>query len=99
MADKTESVADLQKHIEDLSCAIELQKQVLRDLEKHKSKVQGRLNAILDPVARLPLELSSDIFLRCVSGDAAPDKHSAPMIFLGVCRSWSDIALSTALLW
>ncbi|KAJ7120409.1 hypothetical protein C8R43DRAFT_853873, partial [Mycena crocata] len=55
--------------------------------------------AIFDPVAKLPLELSSDIFLRCLPDDPAPNEAVAPMLLLRVCHAWSDIALSTALLW
>ncbi|KAJ7148501.1 hypothetical protein C8R43DRAFT_925743 [Mycena crocata] len=99
MANQMDSVADLKKRIEEISSAIALQKQVLLDLEKAKSGIQGCLNAILDPVTRLPLELSSDIFLRCLPDEAVPNQEAAPMLLLSVCHSWSDIALSTPLLW
>ncbi|KAJ7148510.1 hypothetical protein C8R43DRAFT_1236898 [Mycena crocata] len=99
MDNQIDSVADLQKRIEELSSAISLQREVLLELEKAKSGIQGRLNAILDPVTRLPLELSSDIFLRCLPDEPVSNQEAAPMLLLSVCHSWSDIALSTPLLW
>ncbi|KAJ6494161.1 hypothetical protein DFH09DRAFT_883693, partial [Mycena vulgaris] len=73
--------------------------QDLRNLEKQLSDAQCELNAILDPMERLPLEISSDIFVRCVRQYPLPDAEDAPLIFLNICHSWSDIALSTPLLW
>ncbi|KAJ7174044.1 hypothetical protein C8R43DRAFT_976983 [Mycena crocata] len=93
------SETQLRKRIHELSAAIEHQKQVLRDLEKSKSEAQGHLNAILDPMTRLPLELSSDIFLRCIADFPVPSADAAPLVFLNVCRAWRDIALSTPALW
>ncbi|KAJ7788284.1 hypothetical protein B0H14DRAFT_2949431, partial [Mycena olivaceomarginata] len=74
-------------------------KNVLRDLEKSRSHLRRQLNATLDPIARLPLELSSDIFQRCLPMSSYPDPHYAPMLFLNVCHSWTEIALSTPSLW
>ncbi|KAJ6544650.1 hypothetical protein DFH09DRAFT_1389970 [Mycena vulgaris] len=50
-------------------------------------------------MARLPLQLPSDIFLRCIPDKPIPDVNDAPLIFLNVCCSWSTIALSTSSLW
>ncbi|KAJ7174043.1 hypothetical protein C8R43DRAFT_976981 [Mycena crocata] len=94
-----ESAADLSRRLEEISATIEHQKQVLRDLEKGKSEVQGRLNAILDPITRLPLEISSEIFLRCAVKFPTPNKHIAPLVFLSVCHSWSNIAQLIPALW
>ncbi|KAJ7621996.1 hypothetical protein DFH06DRAFT_1232420 [Mycena polygramma] len=93
------SVPDLRARIAELSWAIQLQKQVLRDLESSKSKAQRDLNAILDPMSRLPLEISSEIFQLCVPHSPGPDSSDAPMLFLRICHSWSNIALSTPSLW
>ncbi|KAJ7488860.1 hypothetical protein FB451DRAFT_1125105 [Mycena latifolia] len=95
------SVANLHARIEELSLAIARQKAILRDLEKAKSDVQSDLNSILDPMAKLPVEISSDIFMRCLSEDAipTPDPTVAPLLFLNVCRSWNTIAISTPSLW
>ncbi|KAJ6544583.1 hypothetical protein DFH09DRAFT_1282291 [Mycena vulgaris] len=73
----------------EISCSsekVDRAQQDFTNLEKQLSEAQRELNAILDPMERLPLEISSDIF-------------DAPLIFLNICHSWSDIALSTPLLW
>ncbi|KAJ6544613.1 hypothetical protein DFH09DRAFT_928274, partial [Mycena vulgaris] len=93
------SVAALHARIEEISLAITRQKEILRDLEQTKSDAQSELNNILDPMARLPLELSSDIFLRCLPDKPIPRARFAPLLFLNVCRSWSKIAISTPRLW
>ncbi|KAJ7187151.1 hypothetical protein C8R46DRAFT_285177 [Mycena filopes] len=87
-------VEELEARIDKISDDIELQKEVLRRLEQGKSAVQRQLNAIRDPVARLPLELSSEIFLQCAL--PALEAHTT---LLGVCHAWTDIAVSTPTLW
>ncbi|KAJ7934670.1 hypothetical protein B0H13DRAFT_1482313, partial [Mycena leptocephala] len=87
------------ERIEEISSLITRQKNVLRDLEKSRSHLRRQLNSTLDPIARLPLELSSDIFQRCLPMSSYPDPHYAPMLFLNVCHSWTEIALSTPSLW
>ncbi|KAF7348102.1 F-box domain-containing protein [Mycena sanguinolenta] len=89
----------LQARIEEISSAIEHQKQVLRDLETSRSNVRRELNAILDPMVRLPVEISSDIFVRCLPDSPRPHSGEAPMLFLNICHIWSDIAISTPALW
>ncbi|KAJ7608216.1 hypothetical protein FB45DRAFT_1067587 [Roridomyces roridus] len=46
-----------------------------------------------DPIARLPVELSSDIFLRAASN------AQASSVFMRVSRAWNHIALGTPPLW
>ncbi|KAJ6453172.1 hypothetical protein C8R45DRAFT_1039765 [Mycena sanguinolenta] len=94
-----QSIAELRMRIDELASAIESQKRVLRDLENQRSKVQSELNSRVDPMARIPFEIASDIFLRCVSTVPRPDYRTAPMIFLNICRLWRTIALSTSFLW
>ncbi|KAJ7490699.1 hypothetical protein FB451DRAFT_1513562, partial [Mycena latifolia] len=92
----------LRTRIEELSLAIEQQKQILRDLDRRKSDAQRDLNVILDsldPMARLPLEISSNIFTRCLPSIPQPNPSTAPMVFLNVSHLWSHIALSTPSLW
>jgi hypothetical protein len=95
------SVTELQARIAKLSTYIDLQKEVLKHLEREKRLVQRRLNAVLDPVARLPLEISSEIFLCSLPRAPLPepgDRHG-PMQLLNICNAWTDIALSTPALW
>ncbi|KAJ6590727.1 hypothetical protein DFH09DRAFT_210136 [Mycena vulgaris] len=91
--------AALRTRLEDLASAIAHHKEIIYDLEKTRTAVQRDLNAILDPMARLPLEISSDIFTRCLPAIPRADPLMAPMVFLKVCHSWSNIALSASALW
>ncbi|KAJ6590720.1 hypothetical protein DFH09DRAFT_1026877 [Mycena vulgaris] len=91
--------AALRTRLEDLASAISHHMEIIRDLEKTRSAVQRDLNAILDPMARLPFEISSDIFTRCLPAIPRADPLTAPMILLKVCHSWSNIALATSALW
>ncbi|KAJ7621940.1 hypothetical protein DFH06DRAFT_769044 [Mycena polygramma] len=87
-----ESAAQLRLRIEELSTAIEAQKQVLEDLENTRFKARRDLNSICDPMERLPLEISSGIFMLCVIRSDMP-------AFLNVCHLWRTIALSTPRFW
>ncbi|KAJ7896384.1 hypothetical protein B0H14DRAFT_3853732 [Mycena olivaceomarginata] len=81
----------------------------LRKLNDERTLGLRQLNAILDPVARLPIELSSEIFLLlCLTdGDGAylsdslpqPGERRFPMRLLHVCTAWTRIALATTSLW
>ncbi|KAK7035982.1 F-box domain-containing protein [Favolaschia claudopus] len=92
------SAEELEARIGKLSADIEIQKKTLRQLERQKSLAQRELNAIRDPVSRLPLELSSQIFLHC-RPRARPNPRFAPILFLNICNAWTDIALSLPELW
>ncbi|KAJ7472169.1 hypothetical protein FB451DRAFT_315266 [Mycena latifolia] len=93
------SVAELQRHIDELEADIVCQKEVLKNLERSKSTVQRQLNSLLDPVTRLPLEISSEIFIQCLSSRPKPGRRHAPMLLLDICSAWTTIALSTPALW
>ncbi|KAJ7613027.1 hypothetical protein FB45DRAFT_1065152 [Roridomyces roridus] len=62
----------------------------LGELEHQSSRAQ------LDPVASLPLELSTDIFTQALP--ETPDMRASCTLIL-VCHAWSDIALATPALW
>ncbi|KAJ7472165.1 hypothetical protein FB451DRAFT_1367968, partial [Mycena latifolia] len=87
------SVAELQGHIDTLEADIVRQKELLRSLEYRKTAAQRRLNALLDPVARLPLEISSEIFMQCLPSRPEPGGLHVPMLFLGISNAWTAIAL------
>ncbi|KAJ7449980.1 hypothetical protein B0H11DRAFT_2289356 [Mycena galericulata] len=93
------STKELQARIDKISTDIERQKEVLQDLERSKSVAQRQLNAIRDPVARLPLEISSEIFIQCLPLLPEPGAHNIPMLLLNICNTWTDLALSTPALW
>ncbi|KAJ7604985.1 hypothetical protein FB45DRAFT_716892, partial [Roridomyces roridus] len=89
-------VTDLRARIDELSEGIERQKQVLEDLEHQRSVARCQLTALGDPMAGLPLEVSSDIFAKSLSwvGDVRTSSK-----LLRVCHTWNDIALATPSLW
>ncbi|KAJ7757815.1 hypothetical protein DFH07DRAFT_742044, partial [Mycena maculata] len=93
------SVKELQTRIKNISIDIKRQKEVLKQLVADKSLAQCQLNAILDPVARLPLDISSGIFLQCLPPLSQPRSTNIPLLLLNICHSWSQIALSTPALW
>ncbi|KAJ7727250.1 hypothetical protein B0H16DRAFT_1591149, partial [Mycena metata] len=99
------SVQELEARIDEISADIEVQKQLIKQLvqqlERSRSAVQRQLNSLRDPVSRLPLEISSEIFLQCLPEHSRgrPRAHSAPMLLMSICNTWSDIALSTSALW
>ncbi|KAJ7046845.1 hypothetical protein C8F04DRAFT_1061935 [Mycena alexandri] len=94
------SVEELQLRIQELAAEIERQKEVLNQLERSKKATQRQLNALRDPIARLPLEISSEIFLQCLRSELPrPDPSAAPMLLLNICNAWTNIALSTPALW
>ncbi|KAJ6510659.1 hypothetical protein C8R45DRAFT_1068621 [Mycena sanguinolenta] len=84
------SVEELHAHIVRLDTEIDLQKELLKKLEHDRSLVQRQLNAALDPVARLPVEISSEIFLYGTQPAA---------VLMNICHAWSEIALATPTLW
>ncbi|KAK7048998.1 hypothetical protein R3P38DRAFT_2872392 [Favolaschia claudopus] len=101
------SLTELRRHIDELAAAIEAQKTVLQDLVAQHKQARNRLNLFLDPMARLPLEIQSHIFLyvpsqisyRNPGNMPYPNPSLPPVVFLSVCRLWRDIALSTPKLW
>ncbi|KAJ7774949.1 hypothetical protein B0H16DRAFT_1408086, partial [Mycena metata] len=95
------SVKDIEARIDELSAEIERQKNILDQLERSRKVAYRQLNAIRDPVARLPLEISSEIFLQCLSLSPRPpaDPRVAPMLLLNICNAWTNIALSNPALW
>ncbi|KAJ7640385.1 hypothetical protein DFH06DRAFT_1477902 [Mycena polygramma] len=95
------SVEQLRARVEEISTEIVLQKEVLKTLRKAKSLAQRQLNAALDPVARLPLEISSAIFQQSLPyfAERRPSVDNGPMLLLHICHAWRDIALFTPELW
>ncbi|KAJ7242345.1 hypothetical protein B0H12DRAFT_849263 [Mycena haematopus] len=93
---------EVQARIDKLVADIDLQKTVLKQLEWSKSAAQRELNAICDPMERLPLEISTTIFLQCLPRSHRhwpPEPRTAPILLLSVCSAWTNIALSTPALW
>ncbi|KAJ7641592.1 hypothetical protein FB45DRAFT_1054072 [Roridomyces roridus] len=95
------SVEALEAEISAVSEDIERQKAVLKQLERDKSLLQRQLNNMRDPITRLPLEISSEVFRQCMLfyRDHPTGIRHIPLILLQICRAWTDIALSTTALW
>jgi hypothetical protein len=86
-------VKELQQRINNISADIIC-------LENNRHAVQRQLNSASDPIARLPLEISSEIFIECL-GIPLPSSgaHRAPMLLMNICWNWTDIVLATPALW
>ncbi|KAJ7621962.1 hypothetical protein DFH06DRAFT_1340960 [Mycena polygramma] len=89
--------SQLRLRIAELSSAIQAQKRVLEDLENDRLRAQRELNSICDPMERLPLEISSEIFMLCMTCLQINPYKLPP--FLSICHLWRTIALSTPFLW
>ncbi|KAJ6510674.1 hypothetical protein C8R45DRAFT_1161503 [Mycena sanguinolenta] len=89
----------LRERIAKISSSIAHQETLLKKLRGDRSLLQRQLNEAVDPVARLPLEISSEIFLRCLDPFPSPGASYAPTLLLNVCNTWTRIALSTPALW
>ncbi|KAJ7829249.1 hypothetical protein B0H13DRAFT_2436045 [Mycena leptocephala] len=93
------TIQGLCARIRKLSTEIVLQKEVLKKLEHDKSLVQRQLNTVRDSVARLPFEISSEIFLQSLPDFVVLGARHAPMLLVNICNTWTDIALATPALW
>ncbi|KAF7375581.1 F-box domain-containing protein [Mycena sanguinolenta] len=92
------TVEELRAHIATIDSEIQLQRKLLEKLERDKSLAQRQLNVALDPVARLPLEISSQIFLHALPTSPS-EEQDVPTVLLRICHAWTDIALDTPPLW
>ncbi|KAK7000403.1 hypothetical protein R3P38DRAFT_3219303 [Favolaschia claudopus] len=103
------TVAQLRQDVDDLVTAIAQAPETLQAaLISQLGEAEHKLNMAVDPMARLPLELQSLIFLAVPPSrnthpypphPPPPDPLSTPMVFLQVCQLWRDIALATPKLW
>ncbi|KAF7361521.1 F-box domain-containing protein [Mycena sanguinolenta] len=85
----------------DSEIAVKTDLEVLKKLGQEKSLASRQLNAILDPVERLPVEISSEIFLQSIHQPFPRPgaRHQAPMLLLHICSAWTTIALTVPALW
>ncbi|KAJ6589318.1 hypothetical protein B0H19DRAFT_1367706 [Mycena capillaripes] len=61
--------------------------------------IQRHLNAVRDPVATLPFELASKIFVHSLPFNPLLGSNHIPMLLMNVCSAWFAIAQSTPALW
>ncbi|KAJ7607949.1 hypothetical protein FB45DRAFT_1130723 [Roridomyces roridus] len=90
------SAGELWTRIELLAADILCHTDDPKSTEQQLSITRSQLNAILDPIGRLPLEISSDIFLHYLP---TPPTWEALSLLLLVSHAWNSIALSTPSLW
>ncbi|KAJ7743765.1 hypothetical protein B0H16DRAFT_1422665 [Mycena metata] len=51
------------------------------------------------PILTLPFEITSNIFIHCITETAEPDISSAPLLLGQICRCLRSVVLSTPQLW
>ncbi|KAJ7462114.1 hypothetical protein FB451DRAFT_1562675 [Mycena latifolia] len=104
------SAAAFRRRLAELDAEIIELKTALDVLQRCRMAVQNQLHATSTfPVLTLPIEITAEIFSRCLPSieELRTDDRSvfwksrcqAPTVFLGVCRTWRDIALGTPALW
>ncbi|KAJ6560378.1 hypothetical protein B0H19DRAFT_1376147 [Mycena capillaripes] len=95
------SAAELRARLAEIDAEMVQQYQRLKELHDSRVSVQSLLNAALVyPVLTLPVEITSEIFVRCLPiGNARVLLKEAPFLLLKICRQWREIALSTPRLW
>lgn len=76
----------------------------LTHLKAERDQAQFDIEAlqnILSPIRRIPVEILSEIFVRCLSKDGLtrPSSGEAPLLLMMICRRWRDVAISTPKLW
>ncbi|KAJ7235975.1 hypothetical protein C8J57DRAFT_1728387 [Mycena rebaudengoi] len=94
-----DSVDVLRARLADISTSITRQRKVLEDLERSRADIQRQLNCLLDPISRLPVEISSEIFILCLPDYREADPTTAPLLLLRICSAWANIARATPTLW
>ncbi|KAF7372159.1 hypothetical protein MVEN_00075000 [Mycena venus] len=71
-----------------------------RRLMEERTNIKGSLDRIIYPILRIPVEITSEIFLHCLPVDGGrPDATSAPMLLCRICRVWRNIAFANPRLW
>ncbi|KAJ6510651.1 hypothetical protein C8R45DRAFT_1161391 [Mycena sanguinolenta] len=95
-----DSIQELRPRVEELSSD---QTGLHKAQEHDNSDDEPKLDDTTDPVARLPYEISSEIFLQCLPSvhDREPEAGAdhIPMLLLNICSAWTAVALSTPALW
>ncbi|KAJ6480955.1 hypothetical protein C8R45DRAFT_318783 [Mycena sanguinolenta] len=79
-----------------------LKQERMRELTMDKKAIDNYLLRIIYPIlTRIPVEITSEIFLHCLPAlDAAlPSPNSAPLLLGRICRTWRDIAYTNPRLW
>ncbi|KAJ7147980.1 hypothetical protein C8R46DRAFT_539503 [Mycena filopes] len=97
----------LRAQLAEIDAAIAELNSRLRVLERARWPIKRQLDRVVYPIATVPPEIMSEIFLRCLPPapveskveQLSPHPRLAPLLLLRVCRTWKEIALSTPRLW
>lgn len=95
---------DYQATLNRLDSEIQLNRASLsRLIASRDSTIQAieQQRLILSPIRRIPLEVLSEIFLKCLPPDQFinPSPHSAPLLLSQICQSWRSLSFSMGRLW
>ncbi|KAJ7506521.1 hypothetical protein B0H11DRAFT_2219221 [Mycena galericulata] len=102
------ATAALRQRLLQLDAQISEQRLILANLEQKRLNVERELHATATfPVVQLPVEMTREIFLRCVGSDQIANAgyhlgntmSQIPLNLASVCRHWREIALATPNLW
>ncbi|KAF7375550.1 F-box domain-containing protein [Mycena sanguinolenta] len=74
---------------------------LITSLTAERQRLQVVADAIIYPVLSLPLDITAEIFLRCIppQSDLRQARSEAPFLLAQICRQWRQIALDTPRLW
>ncbi|KAF4614190.1 hypothetical protein D9613_007582 [Agrocybe pediades] len=75
--------------------------QELTEMREQSQSSLKKLESLLAPIRRIPLELLDNIFIHCLPRERfmKPDITEAPISIMGVCRVWRDISINVPELW
>ncbi|KZP14339.1 hypothetical protein FIBSPDRAFT_114027 [Athelia psychrophila] len=97
-------ISEKQGHLAQLESEIERLRSLLDPLLRTRDETKQFLSAhvnILSPARRMPAEIWSDIFTKCLPDEehAPIDCTQAPLLLTQICRAWRSFASSTPQLW
>ncbi|KAJ7058762.1 hypothetical protein C8F01DRAFT_281689 [Mycena amicta] len=100
------SAASLRHRLEEIAAETALLRSKIAELAAARSVVMEQLKLVIFPIQKLPVELTSEIFLCCHRGDTiliadAPPgpERSMPFVLAAVCQRWRAIAVQLHELW
>ncbi|KIJ64329.1 hypothetical protein HYDPIDRAFT_55452, partial [Hydnomerulius pinastri MD-312] len=103
------SLIKKQEHqLSNIKDEVERLKKSLTEMERCQAEAEGllmNLHATLSPIKRMPPEIMSEIFERCLLPKDCPDwvfkgrSDEAPLLLGRVCSSWRRISRATPQLW
>ncbi|KAJ7159457.1 hypothetical protein C8R46DRAFT_1194808 [Mycena filopes] len=75
----------------------------VEELTAARKPIVDALKAIVYPILTIPVEITAEIFLRCVDwaliSDQQPRYLSEPLVLAGVCQQWRAVALNLEPIW